>query len=381
MVGGAVRDEILGLPIKDKDYVVVGSTPQEMEKQGFISIGRDFPVFLHPKTKEEYALARTEKKISYGYKGFKFYTSPSVTLREDLSRRDLTINAIAKNDKGEIIDPFGGVKDLKAKIIRHVSNAFVEDPLRALRVARFASRFKFNIDHETKILLKTIVDSGEISFLTNERIWQEFSKGLMEQYPSEMLKTLRECGALDSIFEKIMKKEEKLYSEKTFKELGSAIDYLAVKKMSLNCRFALLTFKLAHGTKEGNTIDEKNINEFFNDLRVPKKCSELALLTLNYHKLIFAAKSLEKEKLLKLIYSIDAMRRTDRFKELLSTCRAISLFFGKKNTDIRNLDFFLKQVLRLKTIKISRAIKNKGSKKEIQTAIWEARLQLLENRS
>ena len=381
MVGGAVRDEILGLPIKDKDYVVVGSTPKEMEKHGFISIGKDFPVFLHPETKEEYALARTEKKISYGYKGFKFYTSPSVTLKEDLSRRDLTINAIAKNDKGEIIDPFNGVKDLNAKIIRHVSRAFVEDPLRALRVARFASRFKFNIDPKTKFLLKTIVDSGEISFLTNERIWQEFSTGLMERYPSEMLKTLRECGALDSIFHELNKKEKQICSEKKFKELTAAMDYLAVKKMSLNCRFALLIFKLAHKAKQGNIIDEKHIKEFFNKLRVPKKCGELALLTLNYHKLIFDTARLDKEKLLNLVCSIDAIRRTDRFKELLSTCKAISLFFCKKNTDTRNLDFLLKQVLHLKTIKISSAIKNQGSKKEIQAAIRQARLQSLDNQS
>src|SRR5687768_5836685 len=194
MVGGAVRDELLGLPVKERDYVVVGATPEEMVKQGFKPVGKDFPVFLHPQSHEDYALARTERKSGRGYKGFTVYAAPEVTLEEDLKRRDLTINAIAKDADGTLIDPFGGQKDLAAKVLRHVSEAFAEDPVRILRVARFAARFGFRVAEETMRLMKGMVDSGEADYLVPERVWQEFSRGLGEPRPEKMLEVLERCG-------------------------------------------------------------------------------------------------------------------------------------------------------------------------------------------
>jgi len=198
-VGGAVRDELLGLPVQDRDYVVVGATPEEMVRLGFKPVGKDFPVFLHPVTHEEHALARTERKTAKGYKGFQVYAAPEVTLEQDLARRDLTINAIAKDAQGNLIDPFGGVADIKAGILRHVSPAFAEDPVRILRVARFNARFDFHIAAETLQLMRDMVQSGEVDALVPERVWQELAKGLLESTPSRMFMALRECGALAKI--------------------------------------------------------------------------------------------------------------------------------------------------------------------------------------
>ena len=195
MVGGAVRDELLGLPVKDRDYVVVGATPEEMIALGYKPVGRDFPVFLHPQTHEEYALARTERKIARGYHGFEFHAAPGVTLEQDLARRDLTINAIAKDASGKLIDPHNGAADLKARVLRHVSPAFAEDPVRILRVARFAARFGFTIADETLALMRRMVNAGEADALVAERVWQELARGLMEQKPSRMFEALRACGA------------------------------------------------------------------------------------------------------------------------------------------------------------------------------------------
>ena len=196
-VGGAVRDELLGLPVQDRDYVVVGASPEEMLARGFRPVGKDFPVFLHPKTHEEYALARTERKAGHGYKGFSFHAAPDVALEEDLARRDLTINAIARADDGSLTDPFNGMADIKAGVLRHVGPAFVEDPVRILRVARFAARFTdFSVAPETVGLMRQMVSSGEVDHLVPERVWQELAKGLMEDKPSRMIHALRECGAL-----------------------------------------------------------------------------------------------------------------------------------------------------------------------------------------
>src|ERR671939_1527367 len=193
-VGGAVRDELLGLPVQDRDYVVVGATPEEMIALGFKPVGRDFPVFLHPETHEEYALARTERKSGRGYKGFSVHASPDVTLEEDLRRRDLTINAMAKAEDGTLIDPYGGKRDLEQRILRHVSEAFAEDPVRILRVARFAARFGFRVAPETMALMKQMVASGEADYLVAERVWQEFAKGLMEREPERMFEVLEACS-------------------------------------------------------------------------------------------------------------------------------------------------------------------------------------------
>jgi len=194
VVGGAVRDELLGLPIKDKDHVVVGATPEEMVKRGFKPVGKDFPVFLHPATHEEYALARTERKSGRGYKGFTVHASPDVTLEDDLRRRDLTINAMAKSGEGTLIDPFGGKRDLENRVLRHVSEAFAEDPVRILRVARFAARFGFRVHEKTMDLMRRMVASGEADYLVPERVWQEFSRGLAEKHPERMFQVLEDCG-------------------------------------------------------------------------------------------------------------------------------------------------------------------------------------------
>src|SRR5574340_317665 len=202
-VGGAVRDELLGLPVQDRDYVVTGATPEEMVRQGFTPVGKDFPVFLHPQTHEEYALARTERKSGRGYKGFTVYAAPEVSLEEDLRRRDLTINAMAKAPDGALVDPFGGKRDLEAGVLRHVSEAFTEDPVRILRVARFAARFGFRVADETLELMRAMVRSGEADYLVPERVWQEVARGLMERRPSRMFGVLRECGALARIMPEI----------------------------------------------------------------------------------------------------------------------------------------------------------------------------------
>ncbi|HNQ76269.1 MAG TPA: multifunctional CCA addition/repair protein, partial [Pseudothauera hydrothermalis] len=200
LVGGAVRDALLGLPVKDRDWVVVGATPEQMLAQGFRPVGKDFPVFLHPETQEEYALARTERKTGRGYTGFAFHAAPEVTLEDDLARRDLTINAMARDQEGRLIDPFGGQRDLAARRLRHVGPAFAEDPVRILRVARFAARFAdFSVASETMALMRTMVDDGEVDYLVAERVWQELARGLMEAAPSRMIRVLRDCGALARI--------------------------------------------------------------------------------------------------------------------------------------------------------------------------------------
>src|SRR5438132_8319326 len=202
-VGGALRDALLGLPVNDTDWVVVGATPEEMIEAGYLPVGKDFPVFLHPETREEYALARTERKHGRGYRGFEFFASPEVTLADDLARRDLTINAMARDEDGTLIDPYGGEADLRAEILRHVSPAFVEDPLRVLRVARFAARFGFKVARETKQLMRKIVASGELETIATERIWQEVARGLTEPHPARMLAVLRACGALARLLPEI----------------------------------------------------------------------------------------------------------------------------------------------------------------------------------
>ena len=202
-VGGSVRDELLGRPVVDRDWVVIGATPEILIASGYKPVGRDFPVFLHRDTGEEYALARTERKHGRGYRGFEFFASPDVTLAEDLARRDLTINAMARGEKGELIDPFGGQADLRAGILRHVSPAFVEDPLRVLRVARFAARFGFAVAPDTARLMRTLVETGELALLSPERVWQELARGLMEPHPARLLEVLRDCGALAELMPEV----------------------------------------------------------------------------------------------------------------------------------------------------------------------------------
>ena len=289
LVGGAVRDELLGLPVKERDFVVVGATPEEMVQQGFKPVGKDFPVFLHPKTHEEYALARTERKSGRGYKGFTVHAAPEVTLEEDLKRRDLTINAMAKAEDGTLIDPFGGKRDLDGRVLRHVSEAFAEDPVRILRLARFAARFGVEVHPQTTELVHRMVDTGEADYLVPERVWQEFARGLAEPHPARMFEVLQRSGLL----------------AKAFPELRAWPGQFAG---SVPVRFAHLTWALQAGAIEA--LCER--------MRAPNEVRELAVTAARVrHKLNAAS----PQALLDLLKGADAFRRPERFSDLLEAAR------------------------------------------------------------
>ncbi|MEI7842584.1 MAG: multifunctional CCA addition/repair protein [Gallionellaceae bacterium] len=336
-VGGAVRDRLLGLPIKDHDWVVVGSTPEQMTARGFKPVGSDFPVFLHPKTHEEYALARTERKVAQGYKGFTVYASPDVTLEQDLSRRDFTVNAIAQDTDGNLIDPYHGQADLKAGVLRHVSEAFAEDPVRILRAARFVARFNFTIAPETLALMCAMVDNGEVDALVAERVWQELARGLMENNPSRFFTTLRDCGAL----KKIMPEVDALFGvpqpEKHHPEIDCGIHTLLVlddtaqHNYSLEVRFAALTHDLGKATTSKEMLprhighEERSVNllkKFCERLRVPAECRDLAILVAKHHGNIHRAEELRADTLVKLFDSCDLWRKPERFALILQACAA-----------------------------------------------------------
>jgi tRNA nucleotidyltransferase (CCA-adding enzyme) len=335
-VGGAVRDELLGLPVQDRDFVVVGASPEEMLARGFRLVGKDFPVFLHPVTHEEYALARTERKAGHGYKGFVFHASPEVTLEEDLARRDLTINAIARSDDGTLIDPFGGINDLEKRVLRHVGPAFVEDPVRILRVARFIARFgEFSIATETMALMRRMVEDGEADHLVAERVWQEFSRGLMEKAPSRMIGTLRECGALGRLFPAL----DKLFGVPqradhhpeidTGAHVLMALDYAAREDFALPVRFAVLLHDLGKGlTPEADLPrhvghEERGL-ELVKDacarLKAPAECRDLALLVARHHGDVRRGPEMRASTIMRLLEKTDALRRPQRFRQLLDAC-------------------------------------------------------------
>jgi tRNA nucleotidyltransferase (CCA-adding enzyme) len=335
LVGGSVRDELLGIPIQDHDYVVVGATPEKMVQFGYRPVGKDFPVFLHPQTHEQYALARTERKISRGYKGFEVFTSPEVTLQEDLARRDLTINAIAKDPDGNIIDPFNGVADLEAGMLRHISPAFAEDPVRILRTARFAARFGFRIAPETLSLMNEMVHNGEVDALVPERVWQEIARGLMEQHPSRMFYALRECSALARIVPEVdvlfgVPQPAHAHPEiDTGVHIMMAIDYAASKNYSLLVRFATLTHDLGKGTTppiewprhighEQRSVDL--VKDLCERIRVPKDERSLALLVAQFHGDVHRAEELKPATIANMLQAIDAYRKPVRFKEFLQAC-------------------------------------------------------------
>ena len=335
LVGGSVRDELLGLPVTDHDYVVVGSTPEEMVQLGYRPVGKDFPVFLHPETKEQYALARTERKVSRGYKGFEIFTTPEVTLQEDLVRRDLTINAIAKDGDGNIIDPFNGVADLEAGILRHISPAFSEDPVRILRIARFAARFSFQIAPETLTLMSDMVHNGEVEALVPERVWQEISRGLMARRPSRMFYMLRECGALARILPEIDVLFGVPQPAHTHPEIDTgvhvmmAIDFAASKNHGLPVRFATLLHDLGKGTTPPDEWPrhighEQRSARLVQDLcariRVPKEECSLAVLVAQLHGKVHRAETLKASTTADLLHTVDAYRKPDRFQAFLQAC-------------------------------------------------------------
>jgi tRNA nucleotidyltransferase (CCA-adding enzyme) len=358
-VGGSVRDKLLGLDTKDRDYVVVGATPQQMIDAGYKAVGADFPVFLHPETKEEYALARTERKVAPGYAGFQFHAAPEVTLVEDLRRRDLTINAMAIDDHGALVDPYGGKKDLDQKLLRHVSDAFVEDPVRVLRVARFAARFAplaFHVADETMALMRAMVANGEVDHLVPERVWQELARGLMEATPSAMFAVLAECGALARILPEIKTADSAAIS---------ALDYSAHENLQLEARFAVLVHHL----------DEAKIRTLSERIRVPAECRDLALMVARWHADAQCAYELDAEKLLLLFDGTDALRRPERFHQFLAAVGAI--YRGDNRGGSTDQNFLVTALTQLQSMNQG-AIAATVAPMEIATTIRAAKLLLLQ---
>jgi len=336
LVGGAVRDALMGVSDSDRDWVVVGGTPEALVAQGYQPVGKDFPVFLHPTTHEEYALARTERKTARGYHGFSVYAAPDVTLEQDLARRDLTINAIAQDEHGQRTDPFGGERDIANKVLRHVTEAFREDPVRILRVARFAARFTdFTVAPETVALMREMVANGEVDALVSERVWQELSRGLMSEKPSRMLQVLRDCGALQRLLPEV----DKLYGVPQRAEyhpeidtgihLEMVLDASARMNAPLDVRFACLCHDLGKGTTPTDVLprhigheqrSEKLTRALCARWRVPVACKELAELVAREHGNIHQSLGFGAEAVLRLLVRCDALRRPERFLGALQAC-------------------------------------------------------------
>ncbi|TNZ72818.1 multifunctional CCA tRNA nucleotidyl transferase/2'3'-cyclic phosphodiesterase/2'nucleotidase/phosphatase [Vibrio parahaemolyticus] len=340
LVGGAVRDQLLGIDSYDNDWVVVGATPEMMVAQGYTAVGKDFPVFLHPKNKEEHALARTERKSGSGYTGFDCFFAPSVTLEEDLIRRDLTINAMAMDDSGQLYDPYGGQADLNNRILRHVSDAFVEDPLRVLRVARFAAKLAslgFTVAKETMQLMRDIADSGELNTLTPERVWQEWHKSLSTPRPDVFLSVLRDCGALAVVLPEIDALFGVPQPEKWHPEIDTGIHTLMVAEQaaklstSLPVRFAAQVHDLGKGvTPESEWPSHKMhchtglklIKKLCERVRVPNEFKDLALMVCEQHSNIHRAAELKPQTVIKILNKFDVWRKSERLKDILICCQA-----------------------------------------------------------
>ncbi len=336
VVGGAVRDRLLGLPVADRDHVVVGATPDDMVALGYQPVGKDFPVFLHPRTHEEYALARTERKSGRGYKGFVVYAAPEVTLEEDLVRRDLTINAMAEDEDGGLVDPYGGQRDLAARTFRHVSAAFAEDPVRILRVARFAARFvDFDVAPETRDLMRQMVAAGEVDALVPERVWQEVARGLMEAKPSRMFRVLRDCGALAKLLPEVdclfgVPQPPEHHPEiDTGVHVMLVVDWAAAQGFDLPVRFAALTHDLGKGVTPPEFWPRHHGHEaksvalvrtLCERLRVPAECRELATTVARDHGNAHRALELRPATLLELLERVDALRRPARFEQFVQAC-------------------------------------------------------------
>ena len=348
VVGGAVRDALMGLPVSDRDWVVVGSTPEAMAAQGYLPVGKDFPVFLHPKSREEYALARTERKTARGYKGFAVQAAPDVTLEEDLARRDLTINALAlpaalaqapvAQWAGHIVDPYGGQRDLQARVLRHVTEAFAEDPVRILRLARFAARFAdFTVADETVQLMRQMVEDGEVDHLVPERVWQELARGLMTTKPSRMFEVLRECGALKVLLPEVNRlwgipqRPEHHPEVDTGVHLMMVLDQCARLQAPLAVRWAALMHDLGKGTTPADVLPRhighemrsvKLANKVAERLRVPGDCKELAEVVAREHGNIHRSGELNAAAVMRLLTRCDAIRQPERFARVLQACEA-----------------------------------------------------------
>ncbi|MCH9644196.1 MAG: multifunctional CCA tRNA nucleotidyl transferase/2'3'-cyclic phosphodiesterase/2'nucleotidase/phosphatase [Gammaproteobacteria bacterium] len=350
LVGGAVRDQLLGLPVKEKDWVVVGATPSEMLAKGFQPVGKDFPVFLHPETHEEYALARTERKTGKGYKGFVFHADAEVTLEEDLKRRDLTINAMAQTDDGEIIDPYDGQQDLKAKRLRHVSDAFAEDPVRILRLARFASKLPdFELDSETLTLMKAMVAAGEVDALVAERVWKECERALNEKQPKRFFEILKQCGAFEILFADITLRDSDY----------AALNYAAEHESNATVRWSALLAKQ----------DSEKLEALFKRYRLPKEHSEVALMTCRWHSFLHDIKNKSAEDILQFVKSVDVLRRPERFTIFCEACQACY-----QDTLSTQQDLIEKIVAAIKNIDISK-LNDQGLKgKDFADALHQLQL-------
>jgi len=390
-VGGAVRDRLLGRPVVDRDYVVVGATPDEMVALGYQPVGKDFPVFLHPQTHAEYALARTERKSGHGYKGFTVYAAPDVTLEEDLQRRDLTINAMAEDASGALVDPYGGQRDLAAKVFRHVSAAFAEDPVRILRVARFAARFTdFAVAPETLALMRQIVDSGEVDALVPERVWQEIARGLMEAQPSRMFRVLRDCGALARLFPEIDRlfgvpqPPEHHPEVDTGDHVMLVIDWAARQGLSLPVRFAALTHDLGKGATppelwpkhpghEAKSVEL--VRALSERIRVPADCRDLAVAVARDHGHVHRALELRPGTLVELLERVDAFRRPDRFEEFLQACECD--FRGRPGYEDKPYPVpdYLRQALQAAQAIEAAEVARNADPARIREAIFQARSQ------
>jgi tRNA nucleotidyltransferase (CCA-adding enzyme) len=340
LVGGAVRDEQLGLPVKERDWCVVGATPEEMIDAGYKRVGRDFPVFLHPATGEEYALARTERKTAAGYHGFEFHTDPRVTIEDDLGRRDLTINALARDSNGALVDPFGGIADIRDRILRHVSGAFVEDPVRVLRVARFAARFAslgFVIAPETMALMRAMAANGEIDALVPDRVWKETGLALLGSDSRVYFETLRECGALEILFPEVDRLFGTPQPAEWHPEIDTGLHVMMVLDQAervspdLEVRFAALVHDLGKGTTPKHALPShpgherrgaKLIRRLAERLPVPNACRDLGILVAEYHTHCHRALELRAATILRVLEATDAFRRPRRFEQFLLACEA-----------------------------------------------------------
>ena len=396
LVGGAVRDQLLGITVQDRDWVVVGSTSEEMLGLGYTQVGKDFPVFLHPKTKEEYALARTERKSGKGYGGFEVEASENVTLEEDLARRDLTINAIAQDENGDLIDPYDGVNDLNKKVLRHVTSAFAEDPLRVLRVARFKARFHhlgFSINSETLKLMSDITDSGELSELVAERVWVEINKSLMEKSPAEFFLTLRSCGALKALLPEI----DNLFGVEQRKDYHPEIDTGVHTMMVLEqavkmdacgeVRFSALVHDLGKADTPPEILPRhigheeksvKRVNELCKRLKCPKSYQELAVLVAKYHTQCHQAFSLKPSTVLKLLERVDAFRRSERLMLFLQACKADSLGRkGAEKNEYNQMEYLLEAYKICNEVKIQPIIDEGFKGAEINEALRRRRVAVI----
>lgn len=370
LVGGAVRDHLLAHPYHEKDYVVVGATPEQLLAQGFQPVGKDFPVFLHPETKDEYALARTERKSGHGYHGFEFHTDPSVTLEQDLIRRDLTINAMAMDKDGNVYDPYGGQQDLCNKVLRHVSNAFVEDPLRVLRIARFAARYHalgFVIAPETLLLMQELAESGELDVLTPERVWKETSRALMEAHADVYFETLRACGALKVLFPEL----DALFGIPQRPEYHPEIDCGVHTMMSLqqacranyslDVRFAVLLHDLGKALTPADELprhimhEERGIRpvtEVCDRLRVTNTTKQLALAVCKEHLKCHQALSLKPGTLWRLLQRLDVLRRPERVEAFVQACECDSRGrLGLEDRDYPQASYILEAIQVVRSIK------------------------------